>query len=66
MNEREQIQFLAAMLRLQHNGKLPMLDCVGLAEGALYEAAIVDSESQQRKLVEEKAAKPKPQTEKIQ
>ena len=65
MSEREQIQFLAAMLRLQHNGKLPMLDCIGLAEGALYEAAIVDSESQ-RKLFEEQALKPKPQTEKIQ
>jgi hypothetical protein len=41
---REGIRLLAALIHVQHNGKLPMLDCLQLAEGVQTEALIVDSE----------------------
>lgn len=67
MNEREQIQFLAALLRCQHNYQLTMRECLNMAEGALAEAVIVDSEVQRELDQQEKAAQPPaPLTDKLQ
>ena len=67
MDDRAHIHQLAATVYVQHNGKLPMRDCLGIAEGALFDAEHVDEQVQRELDAEEKAAQPiKPQTDKIQ
>jgi len=65
--DRAHIHQLAATVYVQHNGKLPMRDCLGIAEAAFFEAEHVDAQVQRALDAEEKAAAPiKPQTDKIQ
>ena len=55
---RSHIRTLAAAIFVQHNGKLPMRDCLGIAEAALFEAEHVDAQVQRELDTQEKAAQP--------
>jgi hypothetical protein len=52
IESRKHTRLLAAIIHTQHNGKLPMQDCLQAAEGMLTEALIVDG-AEVRRLVDE-------------
>jgi len=56
--DRAHIHQLAATVYVQHDGKLPMRDCLGIAEAALFEAEHVDAQVQRELDTQEKAAQP--------
>jgi|GEM_PF-5275181 len=58
IESRKHTRLLAAIIHTQHNGKLPMQDCLQAAEGMLTEALIVDS-AEVRRLVDEQRQRDK-------
>lgn len=67
MNEREQIHFLAAILRVQNVGAMTVQECIDLAEATLMDVQFTDARTQERLAAEEKAAQPPaPVTDKVQ
>jgi len=58
VSDRSHIRTLAAAIFVQHNGKLPMRDCLGIAEAALFEAEHVDAQVQRELDTQEKTAQP--------
>jgi hypothetical protein len=67
VSDRSHIHQLSAAIFVQHNGKLPMRDCLGVAEAALFEAEYVDAQVQRELDAEEKAEQPiKPLTNQVQ